>query len=151
MSARNYWTMITGWTKNGKIQIFFYLFVFFYFYTEVCWNGLIRKMKSFLLFINFILGLVFWLGLGDPSVSQYMTLDKCLLNATQQPFVTLRQCIDVFTTTVLKGLRLKFQSDPRCNLVVRKSNGHTKHVRWFASYEVYLLLPHLVVAEERET
>ena len=54
---------------SGKIQVFVYLFTFFYFHSTglLEWqNPLDEKFFLFLL----ILGLVFWLELGDPFVSQ---------------------------------------------------------------------------------
>ena len=50
-----------------KIQVFAYLFVFFYFWT--LWSAGMAK-STFLKKLT--LGLVFWAGLGDPFVCQYL-------------------------------------------------------------------------------
>ena len=49
------------------------------------------------------------------------------------------------------ALHLKCQSNPRCNLTVRKSDEHTKTLSWFINTKVYLLLHFLEVIKKRET
>ena len=46
------------------------------------------------------------------------------------------------------ALHLKFQSEPRCNLAVRKSDEHIKHVCRFFWYEVNSLL--LLISSRRK-
>ena len=59
---------IIGMQLSSKIHVVVSLFAFFYFPFVVYWNGLIHQMTRFFLLLT--LGLVLWLGFGDPFVFQ---------------------------------------------------------------------------------
>ena len=52
---------------SGKLQLFVYLFDFFYFHSEISWNSKIHSIAYGNFYFLFV---VVWLGLGDLLVSQ---------------------------------------------------------------------------------
>ena len=86
----------------SKVEVLILLFTFFQFYSVLSWDSKVDNFASSLLFVDLLLGLVFWLRLGDPCVCQSPIGLLLLLLLLFSP-------LEFFTSALADGLSLEFK------------------------------------------